>query len=42
MKTFSSRVRTRTLVDITVGGSLMKKNIEDAYELLEEMAANIL
>ena len=28
------------LVDVAADRSLMGKNIEDAYELLEEMAAN--
>ena len=32
---------TKTLVDVTASGSLMRKNIEDAYELLEEMVANV-
>ena len=31
---------TRTLVDIVAIRSLMRKNIEDAYELLEEMITN--
>ena len=31
---------TRALVYVAAGGSLMGKNIEDAYELLEKMAAN--
>ena len=31
---------TRTLVNVAVDGSLMGKNIEDAYKLLEDMVAN--
>ena len=31
---------SRTLVDAAAGGSLMGKRLEDAYDLLEEMAAN--
>ena len=31
---------TKTLVDVAVGGSLMGKNIEVIYEMLEEMATN--
>ena len=31
---------TKTLVNASVGGSLIGKNIEDAYELLEEMETN--
>ena len=31
---------TKTLVDVAVGGSLMRKNIEDAYQLIEKIVAN--
>ncbi|KAJ4723361.1 DNA-directed DNA polymerase [Melia azedarach] len=31
---------TRTLVDAVAGGALMGKSIDEAYDLLEEMAAN--
>ncbi|KAJ4724582.1 DNA-directed DNA polymerase, partial [Melia azedarach] len=31
---------TRTLVDAAAGGALMGKSIDEAYDLLEEMAAN--
>ena len=31
---------TRTLVDAATSGSLIGKNIEDAYKLLEEMVVN--
>ena len=42
MQTFYNGLtnETRTLVDATIGGSLMRKNIEAAYELLEEMMLN--
>ena len=33
-------IASRTLVDAAAGGSLMGKKLEDAYDLLEEMAAN--
>jgi len=28
------------MVDVTTGGALMRKNRDEAYELLEEMASN--
>ena len=31
---------TRTLVDASAGGALMKKTINEAYEQLEDMATN--
>ena len=31
---------SRTLVNAIAGGALMRKNLEDAYELLEEIVAN--
>lgn len=34
------RSSTRTLVDIAARGALMRKAIDEAYDLLEEMTAN--
>ena len=31
---------TRTMIDAAAGGTLMKKSLEEAYELVEEMATN--
>ena len=32
--------RTRTLIDASTGGALMKKTINEAYELLKDMETN--
>ena len=42
LKTFYNGLtnETKTLVDVIAGRSLMGKNIEDVYELLEKIAAN--
>ena len=31
---------TRTIIDASVGGSLMKKTADQAYEILEDIATN--
>ena len=32
---------TQTMIDVSVGGALMKKNENEAYELLEDMVNNL-
>ena len=42
MDTFYNGLRnaTRTLIDASAGGALMKKTMDQAYEILEEAATN--
>ena len=40
--TFYNRLRdaTRTVIDASIGGALMKKTTDQAYEILEDVATN--